>query len=153
MPTNAHLPVAMPIHLGGSIETPQWAAGMGRYITTESWRPIGDYEGFYEISSHGRVLSLERVVHVPHPRGWRTRIVRECIRPPTPSTANGAARVGLCRDGRVVERQVAHLVLEAFVGARPDGFYARFLNGDRNDCRLGNLRWSIWASWLESGAA
>ena len=38
-------------------------------------------------------------------------------------------------------KRVHHLVLEAFVGARPEGMEARHLNGDRSDNRLSNLAW------------
>lgn len=29
---------------------------------TETWKPIPGYEGLYEVSDHGRVRSLDRVV-------------------------------------------------------------------------------------------
>ncbi len=40
------------------------------------------------------------------------------------------------------EVAVAALVLETFVGPRPEGHVAQHLNGDPNDNRLENLRWS-----------
>ncbi len=45
----------------------------------EEWKPIKDYEGIYEISSFGRVKSLERYVN--HPKGKRlvkARILKLC---------------------------------------------------------------------------
>ena len=30
----------------------------------ETWKPIKDYEGIYEISSHGQVRSMDRVNYV-----------------------------------------------------------------------------------------
>ena len=38
-------------------------------------------------------------------------------------------------------RLVHRLVLEAFVGPRPEGMVARHLNGDPGDNRLENLAW------------
>lgn len=34
-------------------------------METESWRPVKGYEGIYEVSSLGRVRSLERTVTIP----------------------------------------------------------------------------------------
>lgn len=38
-------------------------------------------------------------------------------------------------------KPVSHLVLEAFVGPRPEGMFACHNNGDKTDDRLENLRW------------
>jgi hypothetical protein len=37
----------------------------------EIWKPIAGYEGFYEVSSLGRVRSLARGIKCGGPRGWR----------------------------------------------------------------------------------
>ncbi len=50
-------------------------------------------------------------------------------------------RVCLCKDGKKLGRFVHHLVLEVFVGPRPDGMEACHRNGDWRDNRLENLRW------------
>jgi hypothetical protein len=39
------------------------------------------------------------------------------------------------------DRYIHHLVLETFVGPRPEGMEARHLNGDYSDNRLRNLTW------------
>lgn len=44
-------------------------------------------------------------------------------------------------DGMYMNRQVHQLVLEAFVGPRPDGTEACHNNGTRTDNNLANLRW------------
>ena len=51
-------------------------------------------------------------------------------------------------EGRCHE-YVHRLVLETFVGPRPDGMEARHLNGDCQDNRVENL---IWGTPLENGA-
>jgi hypothetical protein len=43
--------------------------------------------------------------------------------------------------GKGNHRKVHHLVLEAFIGPRPDGFEACHGNGDPTDNRVENLRW------------
>lgn len=44
-------------------------------------------------------------------------------------------------DGKSVTRKVHHLILEAYVGFRPNGCQCRHLNGNSLDNRIANLRW------------
>ena len=48
----------------------------------ETWKNIKDYEGYYQISSYGRVKSLKRQVRTKH--GFRT--VKERILKPRKDT-------------------------------------------------------------------
>ena len=52
-------------------------------------------------------------------------------------------------DGRVVSRTLHRMVLEAFVGPRPEGLECRHLNGDRSDARLSNLQWGTHAENMQ----
>lgn len=113
----------------------------------ESWRPVVGFEGAYEVSTLGRVRSLYRVV--PHSRtGTRTipdRILSQQLR------SKGSLRPNTkrypeveLRDGRSHKRHVRkvhRLVLESFVGPRPDNCVACHANDDPTDNRLANLRW------------
>lgn len=49
--------------------------------------------------------------------------------------------VGLSIGGTTKTRLVHQLVLEAFIGPRPDGMEGRHLDGDRFNNRLDNLAW------------
>lgn len=51
--------------------------------------------------------------------------------------------------GGRTERYVHHLVLETFVGPRPDGMETRHLNGNHSDNRVENL---AWGTKSENGA-
>lgn len=100
-----------------------------------NWKPILGYNGHYEVSDCGDVRSLGRI----DPRG-------RVVRPRLLSAGNRPyARVVLMRDGQRSERTVHSLVLEAFVGPRPEGFVCRHLNGDSRDNSLGNLAWGTQA--------
>lgn len=53
--------------------------------------------------------------------------------------------VYLTRNSKKMTAKVHQLVLEAFVGPRPEGMVTRHLNGDPSDNRLTNLAWGTHA--------
>lgn len=105
----------------------------------EEWRPVVGYEGLYEVSNLGRVRSLDRHVAMRWP-GHR-QMIRGRIKRLHESAPTGYLATGLARDGQKVTKRVHLLVLEAFVGPRPDGMEACHNNGDMHDNRASNLRW------------
>jgi hypothetical protein len=104
----------------------------------EQWRAVVGYEGFYEVSDHGRVRSLPRISNTRYGRTRRLsgRILRPGINPRT-----GRRLVALYRDSVARTHHVYPLVLEAFVGLRPPGMEACHNDGDHTNDRLSNLRW------------
>jgi HNH endonuclease/NUMOD4 motif/Helix-turn-helix len=101
----------------------------------EQWRPIPDYEGMYEVSDHGRVRSLDRMVYAGNGRDRfaRGRMLK--------LIEGGHYLFVMLRDGsgKATPRRVHRLVLEAFVGPRPAGMECRHLDGVRRNCHLDNL--------------
>lgn len=107
----------------------------------EEWRPVVGYEGYYEVSSWGRVRSLDRVV--PDKRG-RTRRLKGrvlCLKPDNRRSVPYWA-VNLRRDGGRATRDVHVLILESFVGPRPEGLVARHLDGNSLHNAVWNLQYS-----------
>lgn len=108
----------------------------------EQWRPVVGYEGRYEVSSQGRVRSLDRLISNPLPSGTirRQRIAGRVLKQTVCAAAGGYPRVTL-RNGTEEHglRCVHIVVLEAFVGPRPQGMVVRHLNGQQTDNRLENL--------------
>ncbi len=78
----------------------------------ERWLPVVGYEGLYEVSSHGRVRSLDRLDSAG-------RRVKGCILRPH-SDKNGYQVVALC-NGRRNDRKIHQLVAAAFLGPCPEG--------------------------------
>lgn len=103
----------------------------------EIWKPVTNWEGYYEVSNHGRVRSLDVDRLDRNGRAWRKK---GCIHGEH-SKPNGYIYVNLKSAPRKQRRYVHQLVLESFVGPRPAGHEACHENGIRSDNRLENLRW------------
>lgn len=108
---------------------------------SERWLPVVGWEELYEVSDQGRVRSLphttlgrsngEAQVVMP----FKGRVLKPYVKP------TGHVQVRLSDGPRFLTRAVHRLVLEAFVGARPDGLEACHGDGDPQNNRLENLRW------------
>lgn len=108
---------------------------MQHISTPEQWRPVVGYEGKYEVSDHGRVRSLDRVettkAGVARPLTGRVLVQS--------TNGRGYLKVTLRSPARQV--YVHTLVLEAFVGPRPEGLEARHHDDVREHNYPSNLVW------------
>lgn len=106
---------------------------------SEMWAPVPGYEGLYEVSSLGRVRSLDRVVEI---RGLNLlRPLRGRVLKPK-YTPCGYLQVALSAENKQRYAYIHTLVCEAFIGPRPSkGHQVDHINADRTDNRLSNLRW------------
>lgn len=101
----------------------------------EEWRAVVGFEGFYEVSSHGRVRRIATRVR----KLGGSRVLRD------QHTGAGYRSVDLFDGTHWKLYQVHRLVLAAFVGACPHGMESRHLDGDKtNNSRL-NLAWGTHA--------
>lgn len=96
-------------------------------MVTEDWRSVPDHPG-YEVSNLGCI------------RSYRDRQGHPASAPRllSPAIVQGYRHIKL---GRSRQTKVHILVLEAFVGPRPDGMVCRHLDGNPLNNRLSNLRW------------
>ncbi len=106
----------------------------------EVWRDVVGYEGKYQVSTLGRIKSVARTIFYTQKNGSiRKHSTKERIRkinPPGPC----CRQVCLSSQTHKVLK-VSHLVLEAFVGPRPEGKECCHWDGNSfNNC-LSNLRW------------
>lgn len=108
---------------------------------SEVWRPVVGYERYYEVSSLGRVRSLDRIMR--DGRLWPGKLL-------SPGRlGSGHLNIGFQGDGDRSTRKhyrIHCVVLEAFVGPRPAGMQGCHNNGIAYDNRLENLRWDTPAS-------
>lgn len=103
---------------------------------TEEWRPVVGFEGFYEVSSEGRVRSFRR--------GANGRLLRPGI------SSNDYPTVAL---GRGNSRTVHSLVAAAFIGPCPEGEEVRHHDNDRRNPRATNLRYGTRAQNIADAQA
>lgn len=121
---------------------PRKVRALPRVPSEEVWMPIPGYERAYEVSSLGRVRSVDRTIvcnnGVRYP--YRGRLMK-----PT-SLPSGHLSVDLSRGGDRQRILVHRLVLTAFVGPCPPGMEGCHNDGDPTNNSPGNLRWDYHQS-------
>lgn len=112
-------------------------------VILNQWRPVIGYEGFYEVSNTGLVRGVGRTVALSRGSKWMpSRLLKSSVN----TARTNAVQVVLTRDRKLTTKKVPHLVLEAFVGPRPDGLVCCHNDGDATNNRVENLRWDTHSS-------
>lgn len=94
----------------------------------EIWKPVKDFEGYYEVSNLGRVKRL---------KGYQClgeRILK-------PSLSIGYSVVNLQRPGKRKVTKVHSLVMRAFVSQRPRKQEVNHKDGNKSNNHLANLEY------------
>ena len=103
----------------------------------EVWLPVRGYHWLYEVSNMGRVRSFSKRVRSKASGSYwkRGRILKRN------HSGYGYAKVNLCVNGETNRVRVSSLVLEAFVGPRPEGHVVCHGPNGRTDDSIDNLSW------------
>ena len=109
----------------------------------EIWKNIEGFEGLYQVSSEGRVKSLERKVR--HGRTVKERILKPYM------DRGGYLLVGLCAGGKKKTLKVHRLVCEAFHDNQDNKSDVNHINENKTDNRACNLEWSTRRENLNHG--
>jgi|SRR5882672_1962489 len=102
----------------------------------EIWKSVVGLESLYEVSNCGRVRSIDRTIILkrkegPRPFRYRGKLLKQT------SASHGYPTVRFPFSGACVHT----LVLEAFVGPRPDKMECLHKDGNKANSRLSNLSW------------
>ena len=91
----------------------------------EEWRDVVGFEGFYKVSNYGRILTVKT----------------NAIKKMTIRKHDGRPYAGLWKNNTNTQIKPHKLVLEAFVGKRPEGMECCHNDGNPQNNHLSNLRW------------
>lgn len=101
-------------------------------LATELWRPVKDFEGYYEVSNLGRIRSCAR-----------TTDDGKCLQPKLLSLDSSERYVskGLYKQNISYNRLLHRLVAEAFVPNPHNKSQVNHIDGDTRNNRASNLEW------------
>ena len=108
--------------------------------TFEEWRPVTNYAGIYEVSSLGRVRSIDRAITTKNgqTRRYSGKVLKFGFH------EFGYPKVNLLNAGDLNCSFVHRLVCEAFHGKQPSPEHEVAHNdGNPKNCRKENLRWDL----------
>lgn len=103
----------------------------------EIWKPIEDYEGIYEVSSFGRVRSLDRLIH----RKRRGSCVYPGIMLNPSITHKGYESVDLRKHGNRKNEVVHRLVAKQFIPRIANKPQVNHIDGNKRNNKVSNLEW------------
>ncbi len=109
----------------------------GYFESQEIWKDIVNYEGYYQISSQGRVKKLARTIEREKMGNF---ICQEKIYDAS-ITPKGYYRIQLSKDGEKKNHMVHRLVAEAFVPNTDSKPFVNHKNSCRYDNNFENLEW------------
>lgn len=101
-------------------------------MNNEIWKAIKNYEGFYEVSSEGRVRSVERL----DARGQRRKSKVISIK-----NIRSSKQVTLFRDGKRKNFSVKKLVADAFLETPQANEKLIYVDGNPENNCVENLKW------------
>lgn len=105
----------------------------------EKWKPIVGYEGYYEVSDHGRVRRVPRLVNTGirfnEKRLCKGKMLKQNLK------RNGYLTVDLSKDNKIKTMSVHRLVANAFLDKVDGKEYVNHINCNKKDNRAENLEW------------
>lgn len=105
-------------------------------MSEEIWKDIAGYEGYYQVSTYGRVRSLDRMVNK-----WDGKRL-SCGRILSLATnLKGYQFIYLCKDGKQKMFTIHRLVATAFI-PNPNGYpHVNHIDENKMNNRVENLEW------------
>jgi hypothetical protein len=101
------------------------------------WKPIPEFEGFYEVNNIGDVRSVER--YVVNSIGYRKNLKGKLLKKGTDK--DGYKDVCMCKEGKEYHKRCHRLVAAAFIPNPDNKPLVNHINGIPDDNRVSNLEW------------
>lgn len=112
-----------------------------RFMVCEEWRPVVGWEGLYEVSSRGRVRSLDR--EMTSVRG--NTFIRKGKLLTQSTSGKNVPVVGLSREAKSATTSVSRMVAEAFI-PNPNGHpLVRHWDDNPRNNVVDNLVWGTYS--------
>lgn len=106
------------------------------YLMVEEWRDVAGYEGYYQVSNHSRLRSLDRVVMWNgFPRKQPGKIMNNR------TTRDDYITLDLCKEGKPKTFPLHRLIAIAFIPNPENKPEVNHINGIKYDNRIENLEW------------
>ena len=105
----------------------------------ELWKPVVGFEGLYEVSTFGRVKSLDRIVNFRGSKSFRKGKIKSTW------LIDDYVYVSLCKNGVQKPYRVNILVANAFIPNPDNKPTCDHINRVRYDNRVENLRWATYS--------
>lgn len=107
----------------------------------EEWRPVDGFEGIYEVSSTGKVMSLARTIVKHSKNGGCYTQTREGKQLKAHDDGRGYMHIRLYKNNRTYNTKVHRLVADAFIPNPMSLLEVNHRNGNKHDNRVENLEW------------
>lgn len=104
----------------------------------ELWKPLVGFEGYYEISTLGRVKSIKRIVY--NSKGKQRTVHEKIIKPLI--NRHGYSSVSLYKNGVKTNVKIHRMVALTFIPNIENKPFIDHINTIRHDNRLENLKWA-----------
>jgi hypothetical protein len=101
----------------------------------ETWKPVSGYDGYYEVSSNGRVRSLDRIIDHPLVQVRHGKMLKQ-----TPNH-KGYMRVSLNKNGNKKQEFVHKLVAQSFIYNIKRNPQINHIDGNKLNNNVENLEW------------
>src|SRR5699024_6100473 len=105
--------------------------------TIEIWKDINGYEGIYQVSSLGRVRSLDRTLLNKNNIEYK---VKGKIRKIS-CTGKGYQKIQLSKEGNSKNFSIHRLVAQAFIPNPENLPIVNHIDGNKTNNHIGNLEW------------
>ena len=106
-------------------------------MKNEIWKPIRGYEGVYEVSSLGRVRSLDR--YVKHYTGVLRKLKGKYL---ATTISNGYLSTGLTKNGKTKTHNIHRLMGVSFIPNPENKRCINHIDGNKLNNSLENLEWT-----------